>query len=86
MQFQGLPCPVMVAGCNEECSSGGKQDEGPKLYWMDTLGAIQRLRSERIMNQFNRILIEQYVRNCGISVLPCPWHPAHPADDMHDSN
>lgn len=86
MQFQGLPCPVMVAGCNEECSSGGKQDEGPKLYWMDTLGAIQRLRLERVMHHFTGILIGPYVRSSGRSVLPCPWPPPHPADATHDSN
>lgn len=44
MQFKGLPCPLMVAGCNEAMATGGPGEQGPRLYWLDTLGAIQRLR------------------------------------------
>ena len=43
-QFRGLPCTVLVAGYDEEVTTAGSGKEGPCLYWMDTLGAMQKLR------------------------------------------
>lgn len=46
-QYRGLPCTVMVAGFDdaaEGSSSIGDPKGGPSLFWLDTLGAVQKLR------------------------------------------